>query len=193
LWTTQSRDWLSLYERNGYIGIDPRLTLTRGSVTPWVWDGAALPCDEPLRGFLADAARHGMRSGVSVSFRAADHARIVVALNSDVSPVDEIRHARIARRLGDIMLLATRFHDMFMAPVLDRLPPADPCSAALSTRELECLRMAARGLTSADIGVKLGVAPRTIDFHFGNIVAKLGVLNRREAIARGVASELIRI
>ncbi len=193
LWSTHLPEWVALYDRNAYIDIDPRLTCTRGTATPLVWDSATMQRDAHLRQFLADAARYGIRSGVSVSFRDADHARIVVALNSDISPVDEIRHTRIARRLGDIMLLATRFHDVFMAPVLPRSRATDTDGAALSTRELECLRMAAHGLTSADIGVKLGVASRTIDFHFGNIVAKLGVLNRREAIARSVASELIRI
>jgi DNA-binding CsgD family transcriptional regulator len=193
LWTTHPSEWLALYDRNSYVDIDPRLTHTRACAAPLVWDSVTIQHDVRLRGFLADAARYGIRSGVSVSFRDADHARIVVALNSDVSPVDEIRHTRIARRLGDIMLLATRFHDVFMAPVLQRSSALDPGAVSLSTRELECLRMAAHGLTSADIGVKLGVAPRTIDFHFGNIVAKMGVLNRGEAIARSVASDLIRM
>jgi DNA-binding CsgD family transcriptional regulator len=63
----------------------------------------------------------------------------------------------------------------------------------LSPRELECLHMAAHGLTSLDIGDKLGVAGRTVHFHFHNVIAKLGVLNRQEAIARAITCGLIRI
>ena len=46
-------------------------------------------------------------------------------------------------------------------------------------------------MTSADIAVKLGIAERTANFHIGNLVTKLGALNRGEAIARGVALNLV--
>jgi DNA-binding CsgD family transcriptional regulator len=52
--------------------------------------------------------------------------------------------------------------------------------------------MAANGMTSVDIALKLGIKPRTANFHFGKLVTKLGVLNRKEAIAMGVARGLIR-
>jgi ATP/maltotriose-dependent transcriptional regulator MalT len=38
----------------------------------------------------------------------------------------------------------------------------------------------------------LCIAQRTADFHFTNIVSKLGVTNRKEAIAKGMALNLIR-
>ena len=62
----------------------------------------------------------------------------------------------------------------------------------LSPRESQCLEMAANGLTSEDIAMKLGIKARTANFHFGKIVSKLGVLNRKEAIAIGMARGLIR-
>ena len=46
-------------------------------------------------------------------------------------------------------------------------------------------------MTSLDIGVKLGITERTVNFHFGNIIGKLGVLNRGEAIARAVAHNIV--
>jgi DNA-binding CsgD family transcriptional regulator len=193
LWTTSSREWVDLYDRKSYIEVDPRLTESGQRATPVLWDGAALRRVGALRGFLADAARFGIRSGVSVSFRAPDHSRVVVALDSPVSPVDPGRQARIARRMGDIVLLALRFHDVFMAPVTREPFAAAACGAPLTARERECLCMAAHGLTSAQIGRKLDVAPRTVDFHFRNVVTKLGVLNRHEAIARGIATGLIGI
>ena len=41
--------------------------------------------------------------------------------------------------------------------------------------------------------VKLGLAERTANFHFSNIISKLGVLNRGEAIATAVNRGLIRL
>jgi LuxR family transcriptional regulator, activator of conjugal transfer of Ti plasmids len=193
LWTTDPREWIDLYDRKAYIEVDPRLTQSDSGATPLVWDGATQRRDRRLARFLVDAARFGIRSGVSVSFRAADHSRIVVALSSPVSPVDPGRHRQIVRRLGDIMLLATRFHDVFMAPAVQLPRTIGPHGLPLSPRERECLQMSAHGLSSTEIGVKLDVTPRTVDFHFSNIIAKLGVLNRNGAIARGISAGLIRI
>jgi DNA-binding CsgD family transcriptional regulator len=191
LWTTDSREWLALYDRNAYIEVDPRLTDTCDRATPLVWDAATLRAQGRLRRFLVDAALYGIRSGVSVSFRAADHSRVVVALNSPLSPVDPVRDAEIACHLGDIMLLATRFHDVFMVPAVRRPLATGALGLPLSVRERECLQLAAHGFSSVEIGIKLSVAPRTVDFHIGNIVAKFGVLKRNEAIARGIAAGLI--
>ena len=48
-------------------------------------------------------------------------------------------------------------------------------------------------MTSADIALKLSITERTVNFHVGNILAKLGALNRGEAIARGVALNLVSV
>ncbi len=61
----------------------------------------------------------------------------------------------------------------------------------ITLRERQCLDLASNGMTSADIGVKLGIAERTVNFHFGNVFAKLGVLNRAEAIAQAWAKQLL--
>ena len=63
--------------------------------------------------------------------------------------------------------------------------------APLSRREKECLLAASRGLTSADIGYKLGITERTVHFHFGNIFSKLAAANRAEAIATALARGMI--
>ena len=39
--------------------------------------------------------------------------------------------------------------------------------------------------------VKLGIAERTANFHFSNILSKLDALNRHEAIAKGMQLGLI--
>jgi len=192
-WATEPPEWHIVYERNAYVEIDPRLTHTRGHATPMLWDSAQLPSDPRLKCFARDAARFGIRSGVAVSFADAHHARVVVALNSPVSPVDPARETRIGRRLGHVMLLATQFHDLFMAEATVANSATELRGAPLSARQLQCLQMAAHGLTSADIGVKLGICERTVNFHFHNIIAKLCVLNRSEAVAQAIARRLIRI
>jgi LuxR family quorum-sensing system transcriptional regulator CciR len=84
------------------------------------------------------------------------------------------------------------FHDFFMAHLGGCRPSLMTRVTPLSPRESQCLEMAANGLTSEDIAMKLGIKARTANFHFGKIMTKLGVLNRKEAIALGMAHGLIR-
>lgn len=57
----------------------------------------------------------------------------------------------------------------------------------LSDRELEVLRLAARGLTNKAIGVELDISDRTVQAHLARIYDKLQVASRTEAVMRAVA------
>ena len=193
VWTTLPPEWVAHYDRNSLIEIDPRITQTVNRTSPLLWDSATFEGGQDSKRFFEEAARFGIQSGVVLSFRDPDHARIVVALNSSISPVDEGREVMIKRHLGEIMLLATSFHDIFMAHFYDRGVPPLQLGVPLSPRERQCLGMAARGLTSGDIARKLGIAERTIHFHFSNILSKLDALNRQEAVAKAVKHGLIEV
>lgn len=52
----------------------------------------------------------------------------------------------------------------------------------VSERELEVLRLAARGQTNREIGHELGISERTVHSHLMNIFAKLGINTRTEAV-----------
>lgn len=53
----------------------------------------------------------------------------------------------------------------------------------LTSRELTCLRWAAIGKTSWEMGIILGLTERTVNFHIGNACRKLDVHSRQAAIA----------
>jgi DNA-binding CsgD family transcriptional regulator len=71
---------------------------------------------------------------------------------------------------------------------LDAEQPTTP----LTERELTCLSLCAHGQTSTDIALKLGIKPRTVNFHFAKILRKLNAMNRQEAIAKASAANLLR-
>ncbi|RKY03234.1 hypothetical protein DRP77_06630 [Candidatus Poribacteria bacterium] len=52
----------------------------------------------------------------------------------------------------------------------------------LSKRELEVVRLGAQGLVNKEIANKLSLSERTVQTHWRNIFAKLGVSSRIEAI-----------
>lgn len=61
----------------------------------------------------------------------------------------------------------------------------------LTPRELEVLQMLATGLTNRDIGLQLFISETTAKFHVGNILRKLGVSRRAEAVYTASKSGLI--
>ena len=61
----------------------------------------------------------------------------------------------------------------------------------LTDRELDVLRLAAKGFTNKAIGVQLTISDRTVQGHLAHIFAKLQANSRTEAVMRGVSLGLI--
>ena len=58
---------------------------------------------------------------------------------------------------------------------------------ALSTREVEVLKLAIKGLRNKDIGIDLNISVRTVEGHFNSIFNKLAVSSKIEAVLLGIA------
>lgn len=58
----------------------------------------------------------------------------------------------------------------------------------LSEREKEVLRFVAEGLTNRDIGARLNLSENTIKYHLKNILQKLHLRNRAQAVAFAIKS-----
>ena len=63
----------------------------------------------------------------------------------------------------------------------------------LSARELEVLRLVARGLSNKEIGAELQVVEGTVKIHITNILAKLRVNDRTQAIVAAVKRGIIQL
>jgi two-component system, NarL family, response regulator LiaR len=61
----------------------------------------------------------------------------------------------------------------------------------LTPRELEVLVCMAAGLTNAEIAQRLGISQYTIKGHVSNILGKLGVNSRTEAVAYALRNNLV--
>lgn len=57
----------------------------------------------------------------------------------------------------------------------------------ITERELDVLRLAAKGFTNKAIGVQLNISDRTVQGHLAHIFAKLQANSRTEAVMRGVS------
>jgi two-component system, NarL family, response regulator LiaR len=107
-------------------------------------------------------------------------------------PVDDVIGAIRAAAAGESWLSPRA-----ATAVLDRMrrehvePSGDPgATANLSPRELEILRLVARGMANAEIAAELNISPRTAKNHLSSVLSKLGVTNRVQAAIFAVRSGL---
>jgi DNA-binding NarL/FixJ family response regulator len=61
----------------------------------------------------------------------------------------------------------------------------------LTSRELEVLRLVAKGLSNAEVARRLVISPHTAHRHVANVLRKLGVNSRTAAVARASTLGLI--
>ncbi len=91
-----------------------------------------------------------------------------------VSVGESVLHPKIARKvLSRFMPLATK-------------PSEERVTELLSERELEVLKLAAKGMSNKDIAEQLCLSVRTVQSHLANIFTKLDVGSRTEAILCGL-------
>jgi DNA-binding NarL/FixJ family response regulator len=63
----------------------------------------------------------------------------------------------------------------------------------LTDREMEVLRLLARGNRNKEIAEALIISERTVKFHVGVIFQKLGVTNRAEAVSKAIQTGLVKL
>jgi len=83
-----------------------------------------------------------------------------------------------------LLKLATRY---------PRKPVALPAGDKLSPRELQILKLAARGMSNKAIALELGLSLRTVKRHLDNIFSLLHVSSRTEAVTTGLRDGFLSI
>jgi NarL family two-component system response regulator LiaR len=68
----------------------------------------------------------------------------------------------------------------------DKVPTLEDESLQLSNRELDVIRLAAKGLTNKDIADNLHLSYRTVEGHMRDVFNKMGVGSRTEAVLFGL-------
>jgi DNA-binding NarL/FixJ family response regulator len=100
---------------------------------------------------------------------------------------DEVVHAIHAVATGDMVLSAPIGQRLLkQAARFPTRPVLLEAGEKLSTRELEVLKLTARGLSNKDVASALGIKLRTVKGHLADVFAKLRVASRTEAVIAGL-------
>jgi NarL family two-component system response regulator LiaR len=105
--------------------------------------------------------------------------------------VDELVRAIRAVHAGESML-----HPAIARKVINHFSQSQPKQVTgdlleqLTEREVEVLRLAAKGMSNRDISLALCISIRTVQTHLGNVFNKLGVGSRTEAVVLGLRKGL---
>lgn len=107
--------------------------------------------------------------------------------------VDELQRAVHAVYEGKA-ILSPNVADKIVRQIQRNSPTQSSAPASsdeLTARELEILRLVARGYTNKAIGQEMGISDRTAQGHLASIYAKLNVASRTEAVTEAVRRGLI--
>ncbi len=104
------------------------------------------------------------------------------------------RVAALLRADGEVALVgAAEDADVVVSErvVSTAAPAAVAQGGALTARELEVLRLVARGLSNKEIAADLRITTHTVKYHLAAVLEKLGVRSRTEAVSLGVRTGLV--
>jgi DNA-binding CsgD family transcriptional regulator len=119
-------------------------------------------------------------SQVSVRLERRDE-RLVLTLSDDGTSVTGVEMldaacGRIRRLGGTVATGNSPYGGLELTVGFAIAPPVQ-----LTPREMDVIRLLAEGLSNKEIGQRLSLSPRTVNFHLNNIYSKLSVTSRTEA------------
>jgi DNA-binding NarL/FixJ family response regulator len=120
------------------------------------------------------------------AIRAGAHGYLLKSLNADefleMLAGLEVGEAAITRKT------AARLMSHFASPSQE----LEGNSETLTERELQLLALVSEGLSNRAIAQRLSISYNTVKYHMKNILQKLGVQNRTEAVATAIRSGLLK-
>jgi two-component system response regulator DevR len=96
--------------------------------------------------------------------------------------VKDVDTSELVNAIRAVQRGESAFDSHSAAAMMRALSQPDQQSNRLTERELQVLRLLAGGLSNRDIGGRLYISETTVKFHVGNLMRKLDVTRRAEAV-----------
>jgi len=162
------------------------LRVGRDSLHLWPNQGRGLT--EAQHRIIHEAADCGMAVGVVIPLRSP--GRYPVAGMSLSNAMGSREFGRFLAEWGQVAQLAAIHSHTRLQMQLQAAGRADS-GVVLSSQERECLLWVARGMSSKETAKRIGLSPKTVDFHIAKVMAKMGGATRSHAVARAITLGLL--
>lgn len=189
---TLGLDWLELpdgyaetYHRERWDTIDPVLDYIQSARRPFRWaDLAKLDLSRRQQSFLRTCRELRVHSGITFPLHNPGSRVDLISLS--------LRHEREAPSHRIPYLYALSVQTWLKYNELTERPGSQPSEALhLTPQELKCLDLCKQGKTNWEIGDELKISEKTAEWHFTNIMRKLGASNRITAVVTAIQQGLL--
>lgn len=194
IFTNIPAEWMEIYHRQNLQNIDPVLMHARVKSTPFKWSDTAREMNLSLKqsDFLKGLEKSNLHDGYFFPLWGHNTmAGVGIARSVPDGDVDEDNINLIAafsRQYYECFLKLKR--KTFLAHQKKK-EYTDIQLVVLTAREIEILKLAAKGNKDQEIGDMLLLSRHTVDAHFRNIYKKMSAKSRTEAVASALSDHLI--
>jgi DNA-binding CsgD family transcriptional regulator len=168
--------WLQLYQRENFVNHDFLVAEARSCMVPFTWREAkerrVLTLGE--KRVWQAVLDFGWREGLGIPIHGPRGYLGLIVIASEATDIPlPLRH--------HLTMLALLAHERcrFLTP--EAAPPGMP--ANLTSREIECLRFVAGGLSDVETAKQLGLSVTTVKEYVDAVRTKLGARSRSQAVA----------
>ena len=185
--TNYPDEWVSRYVERCYRLYDPVVALSGRSRLPFRWGHGGFLKNFPKlqRKVFYEAKEFGITEGYCVPIAGPDgEIGLFAVCAATRGEIDEA----VGHAAADIQMFAVRFHDEIVRSVKGS---RQDVATTLSPRERECLLWTSAGMTTEDIGTKLGLSDSAVNYHLGNASRKLGAINKHHAAILAIQARLL--
>lgn len=178
-------EWLTRYQKHGYIHFDPIAYSALAGTEPFTWEDCVAKSfiSQKQKMLMSEARDFGLNHGYNtvasednyISSTCCFYTRSVADFLESMSG-----HKHIINVVG--AAIQSKFN------ALTTIAKPRP---KLSPRELECLTWAAQGKTNDEIGTILNLSGNTVNSYLGTASSKLGVRSKIHAIVKAIQLKII--
>jgi DNA-binding CsgD family transcriptional regulator len=168
--------WQEQYQRNNYLMMDPTVRHATMSTLPVIWTKELFDSAPEM---WDNANAHDLKHGWAQSSR---DAKGVAGMLTFARGAECLTEKELAANESKMLWVVQTAHASMSKILTPQLMPES--EAHFTPREIEILRWTADGKTASEIGDILSISVATVNFHINNAVAKLGAVNKTQAVVK---------
>jgi LuxR family transcriptional regulator, quorum-sensing system regulator BjaR1 len=176
-------EWLKRYLARSYVFCDPAFARVKSNPAPFFWNelDTCLLDDPMARRVMDEGLEFGLKEGFTVSLITLEGQPVVWSLGGP--------HLEMVPDTRAMLTLIANYATARAIVLKQESQPEKPI--VLSAREREALQWAAEGKGDWEIGEVMNISEHGADKHMRSVRAKLGAINRTQAVAEAIRRGLI--